>query len=167
MSKQTVTNVVLVVVALLLIGILFQGKIRSYFKAQEVLKRANIFNITDVALQCYKYITDEASSENYTPACQQEMDIYNAKTQRWTSLVNEYRDINCRDFTDKKEASEFYDWISGELAGGFYAYRNIVKRTEPDASSFVFRSNNKFDGHCRYDPYGLDTNNDCNACESY
>lgn len=168
MNKQTVTNILLVVVVLLLLGIFFQGKIRSYFKAQEVLKRANVFNIPDVALQCYKYITDEASSENgYSPACQQEIDSYNVEAQRWTRLVNEYRDINCKDFTNKKEASEFNDWIGGELASGFYADRNIVKGTKPDATSFAFQQNSMFDGHCRYDPYGLDTNNDCNACESY
>ncbi len=168
MDKQKFTNLLLVIIALLLVGILFQGKIRSYFKAQEVLKRANIFNIPDVALPCYKYITDEADSENgYSLPCQQAMDIYTAKAKEWESLIREYRNINCNDFSDKKEASEFYSWVSGELAGGFYTYRNIVKGEKPDATSFAFMDTTKFNGTCRYDPYGLDTNSDCNACESY
>lgn len=168
MDKQTVTNILLVVVALLLLGVLFQGKIRNYFKAQDVLKRANVFNIPDVALACYKYITDEETGENgYSPSCQQALDAYTVKTHKWENLVREYRDINCSDFSDKKEANEFYSWISGELAGGFYAYRNIVKGEKPDATSFAFMSTTKFNGKCRYDPYGLDTNSDCNACENY
>lgn len=165
MAKNNITNILLLIVVILLVGILLQGKIRAYFKSQEVLNRVNVFNIPDVAVACYKLITDEVS-EN-TQACNNKINQYSGKEIRWKKLINEYRNINCKDFVDKHEANEFYSWISGELTHGFYVYRNIVKGKEPDTDKFAFESTSEFNGQCHYDPYGLDSNGDCNACESY
>lgn len=146
MNKRNVTNILLAIIIFLLLVILFQGKIKSYLKAQEVLKRANVFNISYVAMKCDKYIKDDSESD-IPNDCQNEITNYQDKIQKWQSLIKQYRDINCKDFVNSLEANEFYSYVSGEVAKLFYG--------------------GAFDGHCHYDPYGLDTNGDCKACESY
>jgi len=158
----------LMTIVVVLVLILFKDKIRMYFKAQEVLQKANVYNITDVAVKCYNAII--STDDDYIPSqeCSNMVDSYNEKVLRWNNLIKEYRDINCKDFTDQAEAQDFYDYVSGELAGGFYAYRKVIVGVKPDDTEhFAFATTNKFDGHCRHDPYGLDTNGDCNACENY
>ena len=144
--QKYITNILLTIIVVILAFILFEDKIRMYFKAQEVLQKVNVFNIPYVAVKC----STEIASDNDTLSqeCLDMVESYNEKVLKWQNLIKEYRDINCKDFTDKKEADEFYHYISGELSSVIYTYR-------------------KFDGHCRYDPYGLDTNGDCNACENY
>lgn len=165
MIAKNITNILLLIVVILLVGLLLQGKIRAYFKSQEVLSRVSIFNLPDVAVACYKSITGEVSGR--TQVCDYRINQYSGRETRWKKLINEYRDINCKDFTDKHEANEFYSWISGELTHGFYAYRNIVKGKERDTDKFAFESTSEFNGQCHYDPYALDSNGDCNACENY
>jgi len=155
----------LITIVLLLIAILFKDKINWYFKSQEILKKASVLNIPEVAVVCYKSITDEIPE--MSQECMDKMDEYREKEILWKNLINEYRNIDCKDFVNKEDAAGFYNWISGELVMGFYTYRNFVKGKEPDTDKFAFMASNKFDGHCRYDPYGLDADGDCNACENY
>lgn len=162
MNDRRVTNILLVVVVALLLGIIFRENIKFFFKAQEVLKRSNVLNIPDVAVYCYKWMIEEEAEPS--PRCKEAMTSYFQKEKKWEALVKKYRDINCSDFSSRKEAMEFYAWISGEMAHEFYSYRKTIIGKEPDTDKFAYMSSTD-DTPCRYDPYGLDTNGDCNPCE--
>lgn len=166
---KNVTNILLLIIVTLLVSIFFKEKVGFYLKAQEVLERVSYYNISDVALKCYKgVIADEEDWKPPSKECSDMIDSYRERILRWNSLIKKYRDIDCNDFADRGEAQDFYEYISGELTDGFYAYRIKVKGLESDnTESFKFSGTNIFDGHCRYDPYGLDINSDCNACENY
>jgi hypothetical protein len=169
-SKNKLTNISLFVIVVLLGLILFKGKIQSYFKAREVLNRASIYNIAKVAAACWDVISDDNNSLSIH--CTQTLAGYQSQVTKWNGLIKEYRDINCNDFENKAEANDFYQYISGELAGGYYHL--MVQNEELLAGKELnpltmgkIMENKAYDGHCHYDPYGLDTNGDCNACENY
>lgn len=167
--KKNLTNILLLTILVILALVLFKDKIRLYLKAQEVLKRVNYYRIPDVAFKCYKGII--TTDDDYIPSkeCSNTIDSYREKILRWDKLIKEYRDIECKDFKDKKEANDFYNYVSGELIGAFYVYRKKDAGVGPDdgKENLEFGLTTSFDGRCRYDPYGLDTNGDCNACENY
>ncbi|RJO60242.1 hypothetical protein C4544_05725 [candidate division WS5 bacterium] len=173
----------LTVIIFLLVAIYFKTDIQSYLKnrenlkknqvrTQEVLGRAKLINSPEIIRDCFDWLSDESSNSVQNKKCEDTWSIYSVKEQRWQNLIKENKDINCSDFAKKSEAQEFFEYVSGEYAKGYRAYRYIVKNDpskalEDDGSGdLVFSSNTAFDGHCRYDPYGLDTNQDCNACEN-
>lgn len=171
------------VIILLLLFVVFKGDLQSYLQKQEVLKKnqirsqevlakANTFNIATVMRDCFDDLADKSENAVSSEKCLNTMSSYDGKKGQWGSLISQNRDINCRDFANKNEAQDFYEYVSGEFAHGYYAYWSIYKddpsktTTLNRSSGFVFGSTNVFDGHCYYDPYGLDANHDCDACES-
>ncbi len=140
--------------------LIFQDDISWYSKRNEILKKANIYNIPDVAVKCYDFITDKSDDPVPSQDCTNEYNKWLPKTEEWKNLIKTKKDINCGDFYDPKDAKYFYHYISGELSSDFYKYN-----TTPSPKSFSWRSSG--DLHCTYDSYGLDTNHDCNACENY
>jgi len=170
MNNNKLTNILLIVVIVLLGIFLFKGKIQSYFRASEVLNRASIYNIAVVAAACWDVVPDD--NNNLSPHCSQTLSEYQSKMTGWNSLIKEYRDINCNDFENRTDANGFYQYISGELAGGYYhlMVQNQELLTGKEANPLMIgkiKESKTYDGHCHYDPYGLDTNGDCNACENY
>lgn len=170
MNNNKLTNILLCVVVALLAFILLKSKIQSYFKAREVLRRASVYNIAKVAAACWDVIPD--NNTDLDTHCTQTIAEYHPKITKWIRLIKEYRDINCDDFENKAEANDFYQYISGELSGGYY--RLMIQNKElltgkelnPSVVGKVMEDKT-YDGHCRYDPYGLNTNGDCEACENY
>lgn len=167
MDKNKSTNILLIIVIILLGLLLFRGKIQAYFKARDVLKRANIYNIVEVAFACWDVIPDDESIPN--TRCSQTLEEYKFQIVKWNDLIKQYRDIDCKDFENKKEANDFYEYMSGELAGGIYLLKvqneGLIREVNPLTIGKIMGK--KHNGHCRYDSYGLDTNSDCDACENY
>lgn len=175
-------HILLTIIALLLLVLLFKEDIQSYFKnrevlkknqakSQEVIQKANIFNIVDVASDCIGYLTDDSGNSETSGKCETTMTNYGPKIERWQDLIKENWNINCQDFSKKKDAQDFYEYVSGEYAHEYIGYKQYIKENpskalEDDGSGdLVFQASSDFDG-CHYDPYGLDTNSDCNACEN-
>jgi len=152
----------LTVIVVLLLAILLKENIKSYFRGREVLNRTNIFNLWDVAFDCYGFVNSDNPEATMSEKCRNTYNSYQDKTQKWDKLIKKYRDISCHDFADKGEAQDFYQYVNGEMAKGIYAYKTL----HPEDESEIVGTTNIWDGNCRYDPYGLDTNGDCNACEN-
>jgi len=170
-NKHTTTNVLLIIIAIILLLVLFQGKIRSYFKSREVLKKASIYNIGAVAGACFDSIPE--SESDY---CLQTLSEYGPKIIKWNNLIKQNKDINCKDFDSRREAEDFYEYISGDTASRYYRLKvqneNLRRafNKEPGLSSSIIgeiMQNKENERNCSYDPYGLDTNADCFACENY
>jgi len=170
MNKDHKQNLIigLMIVAVSLLGlILFKDNIKAYYKGKEVLKRVDVFNIPDVIVTCYGDIQSSDNDGVPSKECLDILDEYSTRTTRWDNLIKRNNDINCHDFSNGKEAKNFYHYVSGELVAGWEAYQSVRKGTWKQGEKFILQDTNKFDGKCRYDPYGLDTNSDCNACEGY
>lgn len=166
-SKQNFTVVLMIIAVSLLTLILFKDNIKAYYKAKEVLKRVDVFNIPDVIVTCYGDIQSSDNDGIPSKECMDILDEYSATTTKWDDLIKRNGDINCQNFSNGKEAKNFYHYVSGELAAGWEAYQSVRPGKWKQGENFGFGLTNKFDGKCRYDPYGLDTNSDCNACEGY
>jgi hypothetical protein len=168
MDRKNILIAIGAVIILMLGYLIFKDDISWYSKRNEILKRANIYNITKVAAACWDTIPD---SNNINLHCTQTLSIYQPEINKWNNLIKGSRDINCSDFDNKNEANDFYQYLSGELAGGYY--RMMVqneelllgKETNPLMIGKIMEDKT-YNGNCHYDPYGLDTNHDCNACES-
>lgn len=156
----------LVIIILLLLVLIFKGNIKSYFRTNEVLSKVNTFNLWDVAFDCYDYVNDESGNVQMSDKCRNTYQSFQPKVEKWNKLIKSRRftDINCKDFKDKKDAQDFYQYVNGEIAQGIYAYKTL--HPENDGYQIV-GTTNIWDGKCRYDPYGLDTNGDCDACENF
>lgn len=162
-DKSIIILIIIIVSGLFLV--FYKEEIKSYFRfkkiQKEVLNNANVFNIPDVAVACFDIIKEtnsDASTSIISDKCNREIKKWGTDITRWKELIQNEKDINCRDFLNGKDAKNFYHYISGELAGCFYLYN---KSPSPEKFSFWGECN------CTYDPYGLDTNGDCNACENY
>lgn len=160
---MTANNKLLITIGIIIVFmlgyIIFKDNINWYFKRNEILKRTNIYNIPDVAVKCYDFITSVNDDAVPNQDCINERDKYRPKIKEWENLIKSKKDINCGDFLSSKDAKYFYHYVSGELAGNFYEYN-----TTPNPKSFAWKTPK--DLYCTYDPYGLDTNHDCNACEN-
>lgn len=154
----------LAVIIVLLFTLTFRDRITWYFKSQEILRHASVLNIPEVAGKCVGYYLGNDAKPS--GSCKEVHQQYSIKAERWNELIKENRKLSCNDFESRKEANLFYQYISGELAHDFYttAEKNLEKGEELP-TSFAFISDKKT--ICRYDPYGLNTDSDCNACENY
>lgn len=168
--KDNLTNILLIAILIILGWLLFGNKIVKYFKVRattrEVLKRVGIYNIPSVAEACFYYNQDiengvETHIDTYQN-CEDQVDKYWLDTERWIDLIKESRDLDCGDFKDGKDARNFYHYVSGELVKGYEGRQN--SNSQPIVT---LNFNSLFDGKCYYDPYGLDTNRNCNACEKF
>jgi hypothetical protein len=146
------------VIILMLGYLIFKDSIHWYFKKSEILKRVSVFNIPFVADDCYEFqkalIVDPQGDIVWSKSCEDEVKKYSSKIKYWEKLIRHNNDLNCDDFEDIFEAIEFYHYVSGEAAEAYY------KRETPDG--LVLRTNGLV---CAYDPYGLDTDHDCDPCE--
>ncbi len=159
MNSNKITNALLLLLVLLVTIFLFKDKLHYYLIAKNSLKRANILNIPGVASWCN--LTKKETKSGFSDVCMEAMNRFGPDIIRWENLIKQYRKIDCNDFRDGEDAKNFFNYISGELSDEFYVHneKNFV-----ESKYFSWISDHTL--HCSYDPYGLDADGDCNACEA-
>lgn len=160
-NNKKPTNILIIIAISLLLLVLFKDTIKANFKTKEVLKRANVFNILDVADDCFDELSKKANSGVASQKCLDSVEKYRIQTHDWDVLIKQNRDLNCDDFSSKTEAWKFQQYISGELANYLEEYK------DSDGSIRLGFRGGIWNLKCSYDPYRLDTDGNCIACENF
>lgn len=157
--QSTIQNkavfLLLVVIVGLLLYIVFKADIDHYYFKKQVLKEASILHIPAVFNRCINYSSkpdeDGLYSDFNMDTCKVALNEYKSVEERFKNLIKSKKNISCGDFLSRSEASEFFKFVGGEIFDS--AFRNGL-----DGLSLK---------RCVVDPYGLDTDHDCQACEDY
>lgn len=162
-KKTNKFNVLLifVLIAVVLIGI-FQKDIRVYYRKRQLIKTSSTMFIEMTHHVCYTMV--ERAKEGLVEGTTEEdaIDLCNlyASTKRrdrtlslspaeldeyYKDKIRKNKDIDCNEFAYQEEAQDFYEFL-----GALFKDR-IIEDIDR--------------GKCYYDPYNLDEDNDCYACE--
>ncbi len=135
------------IIVLLLLGIFFKEEIKTYFKQRSIIKNASIYQIPKVDYYCkimqYKDIA-------YKKNCLEELTKMTNKQNGWNKLIKENSKISCGDFDNYEDADLFYQYVGGGIVKQMYS------KSPPNPNNL----------RCSYDPFGLDTDHDCEPCEN-
>lgn len=140
------------IIVLLLGYLVFKNPVSSYLEKRDIAGKVNLYRVPEVYVACYDYVWSESDSE-IPQKCKDSVDKYMPIRDRWDSMIKEKSDIDCKDFTNNWEAMQFNSYIGNE----FVQYINPNTR----GKGLLISGNPK----CTYDPYGLDTDGDCQPCE--
>jgi hypothetical protein len=151
-SNNTALIIIGIVIASLLGYLIFKEDINNYNKRNKIISHASIANIPQLNISC--------SLDSEGVDCQNYLSKYSPKIQTWNEMIKAKKDISCSDFYSHRDAWDFFDYVSGEAVQyakqlGITDYKNIG----------MMYLNYKL--KCEYDPYGLDTNNDCWPCKNF
>lgn len=154
-NPNYIIYILLITITALLLYIIFKGEIDQYFFRKEVLKKAALINIPSVFNRCIDYSAEPDEDGIYSDwnmeTCKPALEEYKPAGEKFKSLIKNKKNISCADFSSRDEASEFFYFVSGEVFQSVLG--NGIKGLELD--------------RCVIDPYGLDTDHDCRACEHY
>ncbi len=131
---------------------LWTHPIQAYFKKSTIKSHANVVNISEVYVACEPYKT-----KNDVEKCNQKISDYRYLEEPFNAMIDHIDEINCNNFSDKKEARYFYEYI-----GGLNIINNIAlfERRGADAIKTLL-----VEEKSTYDPYDLDADNDGIPCE--
>lgn len=151
MKHKVIVYVLLVFSLLLLIYIAFEKDLNLFLKKKDIVKHSSIFNIPEVYMSCYKDLgLDE---RDYSDSCIESIEVFSLKKESWDKTIREESDVSCKAFKTSRDVFEFYSYMSGE----FIKYLIVEKSSTRDYAVS--------EPSCSYDPYKLDTDNDCTPCE--
>jgi len=119
-----------------------------------------VFNIPKVYLSCKDDPAWGVPNEEVTGACKEVLTEYLPKAEMWKELIKSKTDINCSDFSNGKEAFDFFDFTNSEVV----QYVKQVGLTDPNNVGLIYLN---YKIKCANDPYDLDTNNDCWPCKNF
>jgi len=164
-SSQQKTNnkplYILAFIIILMLGyIIFRNDISSFFKRDQILAKASVFNIPKVYLSCKDDPGWNTPDGQVGTICKSVLTEYLAKANIWKEMIKNKKDISCSDFSDSREAFDFFDFISGETV----QYVKQLGFSDPNNYGMVYIN---YKLKCENDPYGLDTNNDCWPCKNF
>lgn len=151
MKHRFIVYLLLVFSLLLMIYIVYERDVNEFLKKKEVLSHTSIFNVPEVYISCYKDLGFSKSA--YSNSCIKEIDKFTSKKETWDKTISQKSDVTCKDFKSNRDAFEFYSYMSGE----FIKYL-IIEKSSPREYAVTEPS-------CSYDPYNLNSDNDCSPCE--
>lgn len=111
--KKFVQPAILILLVGIVIYLAFGGFIKRVWRANQVLKMADVSGVGYYNLRCEDshYPGDDVEAWK---KCIDILQYYEARAKReWVPLIKQYREIDCKDFRYKNDALSFYEYYGG------------------------------------------------------
>ncbi len=155
-SKKIIISL-LIIIILLLSYVAFKGEMQWYFRKNEIRKNASITNIPTVYNHCIGSYSMNETSGRDDEKCANDIIEFTPMVNKFDELINEKNEIDCNDFSSGYEALTFLHYVGGDFAKmmpiGYKDHKPLYRKDAPST--------------CVNDPYGLDTDHDCDPCEKF